>query len=316
MTSTVITEINSFDTSNLVFLPAIKGEIPSSDSKLPIVFRRIPIRIKNPDGTIGPLILSPKNLFSFGVSENTNNNGVVTGYTLPLVLWNKDGKPTEEQKMFTDVLEELIEACKQHLIKDEIRKSVAKPTLTYGALDSLNKLIYWKCNKDDGTRVEDTSPMLYPKLYTRNNNGQIDITTEFWDSEGNDIDPMSLTKKRYGHVNSCIVVDCIFLGVSTVIQTRVREAEYNVTESLGRRLMSRPVANTTLGKQGSDYQEDTHRGSETDASSFKMPNQRTEEPAQQTAQINDSTTPPPPHEPEYTAPVRSVARRVPATRKK
>lgn len=316
MTSTMITEIETFDVSNLVFMPAVRGEITSSDGKPPIIFRRIPIRIKNPDGSTGQLIFSPKNLFSFGVSENTNaTNGSITGYTLPLVLWDKNGVPSEEQKMFTDVLEELIEACKQHLIKDDIRKSIAKPTLTYGALESLNKLIYWKCDKDTGARVEGASPMLYPKLYTRNNNGQIDITTEFWDSEGRDIDPMTLTKKRFGHVNSCIVVDCIFLGANSAIQTRVREAEYNATESLGRRLLSRPKANTTLG--GGDYQGDDYQSRDTDASTFKMPEQTTEPPAQASFQINDNTSPPPPEpEQQYVAPTRSVARRVPATRKK
>lgn len=247
--STVITDYATYETSTMVFLPAQKNEIQSAPGKPAIKFFRIPIRTRNQNGTNGNLVFAPQNMFTFGVSENKDDKGSVNGYTLPLVLWNKDG-PTDEQRALTSTLEAIIEECKQHLIKDDIRKSIGRPTLKYDALEKLDKLLYWKLD-DNGERVQSKGPSMYPKLYTRRSeDGSITINTEFFDRQGRVLDGLSLISK-YGNVTPAITFDCIYIGASISIQVRVMEAEINLINSGGRRLLLRPDANTQLSDSSS-----------------------------------------------------------------
>ena len=244
MSSTVITDYNSFDAADsMVFMQTSKNEIPSAPGKPAIKFFRVPIRVRNPDGSTGQLVFAPSNLFTFGVSENKGDNDMINGYTLPLVLWNKEGA-TDDQLAFTAAMESIIEACKQHLVKDDVRKSIGKPTLKYDALEKLDKLLYWKLD-ESGLRVPDKSPSMYPKLYTsRTDNGAININTEFFDSQGQTVDPFQLIGK-YGYTKPALVFDCIYVGATMSIQVRVAEAEINLVNNK-RRFLSRPTANTTL----------------------------------------------------------------------
>ena len=242
MSSTMITDYVSYNTSSMVFMPAIK-------------FFRIPIRTRNTDGSVGNLVFAPSNLFTFGVSENKNDMEAVNGYSLPLVLWNKEG-PSDDQKSLTLALESIIEECKHHLIKDDVRKSIGKPTLKYDALEKLDKLLYWKLD-ENGERVAGKGPSMYPKLYTRRaEDGGIVINTEFFDRQGNILDGHNLVGK-YGNVTPAISFDCIYIGASISIQVRVMEAELNLTSGNERRLLPRPSANTRLASSDASYEQDS-----------------------------------------------------------
>ena len=59
-----------------------------------IKYKRIKIETKLPNGKIPPLVLETPFLFSFGVSERKNQEtGQLNGYSIPVCLWKKDGKP-------------------------------------------------------------------------------------------------------------------------------------------------------------------------------------------------------------------------------
>ena len=94
-TNTMLTNVSTFDVSNMIFSEPVTGSIPDSTPK--IEFRRINIMTKNPDGTVGDLVLGTERLFSFGVSENkSQETGKVSGWTMPLCLHSRDGATQSE----------------------------------------------------------------------------------------------------------------------------------------------------------------------------------------------------------------------------
>ena len=68
--NTQLTTASGYDTKNMIFSEAQAGTIPNSVPQ--INYKRISIQTRNPDGTTGDLIIPTSQLFSFGVSENTN----------------------------------------------------------------------------------------------------------------------------------------------------------------------------------------------------------------------------------------------------
>lgn len=231
----------NFDASTIVFSKEVKKEIPNKTGGPGIRFYRIPVSVRRPDGSLGKLIFAPNDLFTFGVSANKNDSGVITGYTLPLTLWNKDG-PTDNQKAFITTIENVLRACKEHLVN--IRKAIMKPTLTFDALCDLDKILYYKLG-EDGERIPDRGPAMYPKLFTKTNDGMMDITSGFIDSHGNDIDPMSLIGK-YGHASPALFIDNIYIGAKISLQVYVGEAIIKLVNSGHRGILPRPKADETL----------------------------------------------------------------------
>ena len=144
--NTQITTVKGYNVNKMIFSEPIPGSIP--DSKPKIEFKRINISTKNPDGSVGELIIPTARLFSFGVSENTSQEtGKVNGYTFPICLWSKDGA-TDEEKEWTDTFEKIVERCIDHLVyvREEIdmyELSRADLIRSKGGLDPL----YWKKEK-------------------------------------------------------------------------------------------------------------------------------------------------------------------------
>ena len=81
-----------FDIDDLVFGDEIEGEIP--------------ISVKRPDGSVGPLIMVSDTIFSFGVERETKYDT----YTVSLALCDKD-KPTRKQRHFVEAIRDIISAC-------------------------------------------------------------------------------------------------------------------------------------------------------------------------------------------------------------
>jgi hypothetical protein len=242
MSSHTVSDYATYDVSNIVFSKEVKKEIPNKTGTGPgIRFFRIPISTRNADGSVGKLIFAPRDLFTFGVSTNKNDSGAVTGYTLPLTLWNKDGA-TDDQTAFISTIENVIKACKEHLVS--IRKTIMKPSLTFESLIDLDKLLYYKLG-EDGERVPGRGPAMYPKLFTKMIDGSMNITTGFIDSNGNDIDPISLIGK-YGHTTPALFIDNIYIGSKISLQVYVGEAIVNLVNSGHRGILPRPKADTTL----------------------------------------------------------------------
>jgi hypothetical protein len=206
-----------------------------------IKYYRIPVSTMNKDGTLGELVFQTEELFSFGVSENKDSEtGKVNGYTLPLCMWNKDA-PTDAEKAFTHVLEEVVEKCKDHLLLDRTKDEIGKYELERSDLKNMNSFIYRK--KEKGKVIEGVGPVLYPKLIESKKNNK--IITCIFNERGQEIDPMSLIGK-YCWVKAAIKIESIYIGAKISLQVKVYEAEVRLVESGAKRLLQRPKAESAV----------------------------------------------------------------------
>jgi hypothetical protein len=224
-----------FDVENLDFSKSIETKIPNQ----PVSFHRISLGIKNPDGSRDDLIIPTSSLYSFGVQENTGDSGAINGYSVPICMHNRDGATDEESK-FTDVIDEITEACKEHLLKhkDEFNKY----DLEMADLKKLNPLWY---KREKGKIVEGRGPVLYPKLMVSKKNGGMDIMTQFADdSTGNDIDPLELIGKHM-HITAAVKLESIFIGNKISLQVKLQEAVVQVVGQTRKRLLTTSVQRDT-----------------------------------------------------------------------
>ena len=230
-----LTQPSGYDPKQMVFSKPSTNTIPTKKGP-PITYQRINITTKGKKELIFP---TPK-VFSFGVSENTDpTSGRVTGFVLPLVLYERDGA-SEEEKEFVEMLEKIIEHCKNHVLdkKDELEKY----DLTRGELKKIGNALYWPSEK--GKRLQNRSPVLYSKLLT--NKSREKITSGFYDANTDEVlDPMTLIGKRC-HVVAALKVESIFIGRVITIQFKCREANIELHNYGHQRLLPHKKVTTTL----------------------------------------------------------------------
>ena len=234
--NTQLTTASGYDTSNMIFSDPQVGSIPNS---IPAInYKRISIQTKNPDGTIGDLILSTSSLFSFGVSENANaDTGKVNGYSMPICLWNREGCKQEE-KDWSDTFDSIIEKCKEHLVEN--KEEIEQYDLTIQDLKKLNPLYY---KREKGKIVDGSGPTLYAKLIVSKKQNK--IVTIFYDSNGEDVDPLSLVGK-YCNVKAAVKIESIFIGNKISMQIKLYECEVKLAETGMKKLLKRPTSQTTV----------------------------------------------------------------------
>jgi hypothetical protein len=232
---------SSYNVANMRFGKVIVGSAGTPGAGAAIKYYRIPISTLNKDGSLGELVFQTEELFSFGVSENKDQaTGKVNGYTLPLCMWNKDA-PTENEKAFTQILEDVVEKCKDHLILDETKDEICKYTLERNDLKTLNSFIYRK--KEKGKVIEGVGPVLYPKLIESKKNNK--IITSIFNDRGQEIDPMGLIGK-YCWVKAAVKIESIYVGAKISMQVKVYEAEVRLVDTGAKRLLQRPKAEASL----------------------------------------------------------------------
>lgn len=238
MSNSMNTQLSSafgFNSDNIIFSKPIPGSIPNS---VPAInYKRVNISTRNADGSIGELVFCTDELFSFGVNENTNvDTGKVNGHVIALCLWNKDA-PTDGEKAFTTTFESVVDKCKDYLIKNKSELELYE--LEMNDLKKFNPL-YWK--KEKGQIVPGTGPSLYAKLIESKK--QDKILSQFYDYEGNEIDPMSLLQK-YCYGKFAIKIESIFIGSKISLQVKLYEAQVKVLETGMKRLLATPRPTAT-----------------------------------------------------------------------
>jgi hypothetical protein len=224
-TETQLTSAFGYDVKNIRFRKPVDGSILNDTVK----FKRIAIGTRNPDGSLGELIIPTLQVYSFGLSENVNPQTSKTdGYSLSLCLFSKDN-PTEEQKKWVDTFNAIVEYTKQYLLdhKDDIEKYELEPA----DLKKLNPLYY---KKEKGKIVDGTGPTLYAKVMQ--NKKTNNITTPFCDENGNDLDPLSILGKRC-YATAAIKFEGIFIGSKISLQVKVYEAKVKIIDSAPKRFL-------------------------------------------------------------------------------
>lgn len=226
--SNQLTPATEYDVKRMVFSEPQAGSVPNT----PIAYKRIAISTQNKDGSVGDLILSTEELFSFGVSENVNpETKKINGHVLPLCLYNRKG-PSSNEKAWVDTFDKIVENCKKYLIDN--REELELYDLSMADLKKFNPL-YWK--RDKGKIVEGTGPTLYAKLIASKKHNK--ILSMFFNTDGESIDPLSLLGK-YCYVKAAVKIESIFVGNRISLQVKLYEAEVKLMDSGMRPLMSRP----------------------------------------------------------------------------
>ena len=267
-----LTQPSGYDPKQMVFSKPSTNTIPTKKGP-PITYQRINITTKGKKELIFP---TPK-VFSFGVSENTDpTSGRVTGFVLPLVLFERDGA-SEEEKEFVETLEKIIEHCKNHVLdqKDELEKY----DLTRGELKKIGNALYWPSEK--GKRIKGRSPVLYSKLLT--NKSREKITSGFYDANTDEVlDPMTLIGKRC-HVVAALKIESIFVGRVITIQFKCREANIELHNSGHQRLL--PHKTVTAKLVGDNEKSDNEKSDNASGSESESDNEKSDSGSESSASL-------------------------------
>ncbi len=243
--NTQLTSAFGYDVKNIRFRKPMDGSILNDTVK----FKRIAMGTRNPDGSLGELVIPTLPVYSFGLSENVNPQSLkVDGYSLSLCLYNKDS-PTDEQKKWVETFNAIVEHVKQYLLdhKDDIEKYELEPA----DLKKLNPLYY---KKDKGKIVDGTGPTLYAKVMQNKNSGL--ITTPFCDENGNDIDPLSILGKRC-YATAAIKFEGVFIGSRISLQVKVYEAKIKLIDSAPRRFLQSMASSSSSSSSSVVFDEKT-----------------------------------------------------------
>jgi hypothetical protein len=257
--NTQLTIASKYETSRLVFSKPEIETIPNNNSKAtPIEYQRVKIQTRNPDGTIGDLILSTSEVFSYGVSENIGQDGTVAGHVMPLCLWHRDRDlkkcvPTDEEKEWTDTFDKIADYVKSHMIsiRGELTKYSEYEEVELAVFMKKFNPLYWK--KEKGKVVPGTGPILYAKLIE--NRKKETIITKFYDYENNPIQPLDIMGQMC-HVVGAVRIESVFIGgLGISLQVKLYEAEVKLLETnTMKRLIQRPVAGKLLGTVESTFE--------------------------------------------------------------
>lgn len=222
-------ELEKFCVENIEFGAPLKKQFAGG------IYHRIPIWYKKPEGlkpeglkpeglkSDGPkpeLCIATNPLMTWGVQENRKQNptdtrdGPVESYTLALAI---------SDKQTLDVLNIIIQACRDHLNKLSVKSALGK----FNMCPEIMKPLYYKIDKETGKAIEGSDPTLYPKLLTKfQKNKSADsppvISSVFVDASGNSIDPLSLLGCRAKVIVALTIKD-IYIGVTPSIQFKIND---------------------------------------------------------------------------------------------
>lgn len=205
-----ISDIHTFDASNILFSQVKEGRQGS---------KRIYLNIRDGNRK-GPIYIETGPRFCYGVRASTdmNDKEKINGYQMPIPMWDIEG-PTSEQIEFLQVFDDIAKRCAQHLVQPEVKKAIKK----YSFTEEQFGVPLWYKRKEDGTLDESKGPTLYGKLLT--DGPDLDIRTQFSDSAGNPIEPMTLLDKMF-KIEKCLLhIQSIFIGTTVKLQVRVVEVE-------------------------------------------------------------------------------------------
>ena len=235
--ATQLISADSYNVNDMTFSKPEVGTVPSNGGPQ-ISYKRVMIGTKNPDGTEGELIIPTEELFTFGVSENLNQEtGKVNGYVLPLCLYNKNGA-TPGEEAFVNTFNNIVNRVKKYLIDN--KEELGQYDLEMGDLKKLNP-IYVK--KDKGVPVEGATPTLYGKLITSKKSG---IVTKFYDmNTGESLNPLDLMGS-YAYARAAVKVESIFIGNKISLQVKVYECDIRPSNTGMKRLLRRPDSNSRV----------------------------------------------------------------------
>lgn len=307
MSNNQLTSPANFNIANLVFGEPKENtmEIKDDPSGKPttIKFYRIDIKYRNADKTIGDLILGCDRLKSaFGLSPKFG--------TFHLNMLDA-GNPTDLQVKTVEVINEIVEKCREHLIS--VRVEIGKPRMSRSNLEGETDITPLKYAKKDidpktGMPAKGAIPNLSVKLNTagkKDTSGKKYKDTFYNEEDDSLVDPEDLIDKRC-EVIPAIKIESIFVGQVIKVQTKLAEAIVKLSESGPRRLLS-GFANKVQVSQGvttfdplAQQPSDDEDEDDAQPAALKASDDEADEPAatETSEETNSSESPEPEPEPE------------------
>lgn len=237
---TQLISASGYDVNNMVFSAPVEQKIP--DSKL--TSKRIFISTRNDDGSIGELCMATDEIYSFGVNINLDekNKDIVTGYTMPLCLFNKNG-PTDSEKEFVETFNKIVEKCKDHIIEN--KDALDQYSLERSELKKIcNSLYYKRDPKNKAKIMEGVGPTLYAKLIFNKKKNQIETT--FFDAKsGREVNALDLIDKHC-YAKAVIKFESIFIGNKISLQIKLYDCGVKMIDSGRKPLLPRPTASQSV----------------------------------------------------------------------
>jgi hypothetical protein len=158
----------------------------------------------NPQRLEDLILNTPPHLMSFGIQEKKDRNtSDITGYQIPIILWNKKGA-SEDEKQFTKTLQSIVEKCQSHIHDN------------YDADPSKLSILSWR-NQENGEEY----PVVYVKLITNRKTNRI-MTLFINEDTNEEIDPMELINKRC-LLTAAIKIENMYVGENVSLQIKLYE---------------------------------------------------------------------------------------------
>jgi hypothetical protein len=183
-------------------------------------------------------------IYSFGVNINLDekNKDLVTGYTMPLCLFNKNG-PTESEKEFVETFNKIVEKCKDHIIDN--KDSLDQYSLERSELKKIcNSLYYKRDPKNKAKIMEGVGPTLYAKLIFNKKKNSIETT--FFDAKsGKEVNALDLIDKHC-YAKAVIKFESIFIGNKISLQIKLYDCGVKMIDSGRKPLLPRPTASQSV----------------------------------------------------------------------
>lgn len=248
----VITPPSVYKRKNIRFPNPTLGVPPMGSN---VRFYRQSLKIINPDGTCGDVLLKTEKLFSFGVQEPRDTSSVIS-YKLPLCLWNRNGR-TEAEKAWSDMFFDIIDACKEHLVKlkNDSSSPVSECAINEDVLRDFDETIVKDRNnpilgncKLDETYIKNTQTEKNEKTFI----------TRFYDEKTGDMLSFKNLINTHMYVVALIKMDNIYIArKNTYLQVRVIEANVNVVDKIAKSFLEsfrgpNRIAGNTHHKRESD----------------------------------------------------------------
>ena len=127
-----------------------------------LAYKRLKIETQYPNNKQGPLIIESPFLFSFSFSEKRDiKSNELSGYCIPICLWEKDSKSTPEENQFYEAIKKVTDIC-YHYLENSFSVELAidlKSPLFYKKIEYTDKKGKSKTKID-----ENSAPVLYAKL--------------------------------------------------------------------------------------------------------------------------------------------------------
>jgi len=235
----------NYDVSNLIFDDPSEGTIPNSK----LSFYKINIGTKNTDGTDGDLVFVLQRSATFGIKESRDPAQNLIGYAMGIILYDRDNGQDEYQATITETINNVVEKCKDFILRDDILKKMKKSssTMKRDKLDNISPLYFTKDKETNEPQMD--KPVLNVKLLYRkekqNDDGSISeakVTTRLYiedevDENGEPLEYENLSDvlDKKGFVRPAIKFESIFLGKDIKIQVKVLEAELKIEQNTTKR---------------------------------------------------------------------------------